>query len=288
MITTDALVEGVHFRRDLMSAHDVGVRALASNLSDIAAMGARPVLATIVLGIPPDVDEAWILACYEGIASLAHRAGTPIVGGDLTRAPALTLAITVVGEVRPANRKTRDGAKPGDVLAVTGPLGASSAGLRVLLERPELADDPVLAEAVRTYRTPEPRLAEGRWLGASRHVHAMMDCSDGLSTDVARMCSRSRCGAVLEVLPAAASVVQWCAQTGGEPASYVLGGGEDFELIVAVGGRAFAHLAERFRQRFGKPLIAVGHFTEGSGVQMQNAAGELAHVPHTGWDHMRG
>ncbi|HZW53249.1 MAG TPA: thiamine-phosphate kinase, partial [Candidatus Elarobacter sp.] len=113
VITTDALVEGVHFTRTAMRAYDAGWRALASNLSDIAAMGARPVLATIALAFPRDTDPAWLLEAYDGIADLAKRARCAIGGGDVTRAPAIAFAITVVGEVRASNLKRRDGARPG-------------------------------------------------------------------------------------------------------------------------------------------------------------------------------
>ena len=173
VITTDALIEGVHFTRAAMTAADVGHRALASNLSDIAAMGARPVLATIAFGIGPGADEAWVLECYRGIAALAERARCAIAGGDIVRAPSITIAITIVGEVRASNLKTRAGMRPGDTIAVTGPLGASRAGLAVAVERPELADEPAAAAALRAYRRPEPRLTEGRWLGASRNVRAI-------------------------------------------------------------------------------------------------------------------
>ena len=128
VITTDALVEGVHFTRTAMSASDIGHRALASNLSDIAAMGAKPVLATIAFGVSGDVDEAWILACYRGLAALAKRTTCAIAGGDIVRTPVVTISITVVGEVRASNLKTRSGMQPGDVIAVTGPLGAEPRG----------------------------------------------------------------------------------------------------------------------------------------------------------------
>jgi thiamine-monophosphate kinase len=283
VITTDALVEGVHFTRPAMSAYDAGRRALASNLSDIAAMGARPVLATVALGFPPGTDPAWILACYDGIAALATEARCAIAGGDLTRAPAIVLSITVVGEVRASNLKRRDGARPGDIVAVTGPLGASRAGLQLALERPDLEDDPEFAEALQAYRTPQPRLREGRWFGASRHVRAMMDLSDGLSTDLVRLCAASGVAAVIDHVPVHDAARRVAARSGDDPEAWALGGGEDFELLVAIEKRAFRHLAARFAPRFGRALIAVGRLTEGAGVRLANGAV----IDASGWDHFR-
>jgi len=285
VITTDALVEGVHFDRALMSARDAGWRALASNLSDAAAMGARPVLATIALGFPPDTDPEWLLDAYDGIAELATRARCAVAGGDLTRAPAITFAITVVGEVRASNLKTRAGARPGDVVAVTGSLGASRAGLFVAKERPDPANDPAAANALAAFRTPQPRLREGRWLGASRSVRAMMDLSDGLSTDLARLCAASGCGAVVENVPVHPSARRIAELAGGDadPERWALDGGEDFELLVAIEKRAFAHLASRFRAHTGRELLRVGRITEEAGLRREDGAGIVA----SGWDHLR-
>jgi thiamine-monophosphate kinase len=284
VITTDALVEGVHFTRDAMSAADVGHRALASNLSDVAAMGAKPVLATIAFGVGPGADEAWILECYRGIAALAERAQCAIAGGDIVRAPAITIAITIVGEVRPSNLKTRVGMLPGDTIAVTGPLGASRAGLAVAVEHPELAGDPAAAEALRAFRTPEPRLAEGRWLAASRNVRALMDTSDGLSTDLARLARASKCGATIETIPVAAAAGAIAGRAGANAEQWALDGGEDFELLVAVAARAFSHLAGRFHARFGRPLLRVGVATAEAGVRLADGTA----VSSAGWDHLRG
>ena len=284
VITTDALVEGVHFTRDAMSAADVGHRALASNLSDVAAMGAKPVLATIAFGVGPGADEAWILECYRGIAALAERAQCAIAGGDIVRAPAITIAITIVGEVRPSNLKTRAGMLPGDTIAVTGPLGASRAGLAVAVEHPELAGDPAAAEALRAFRTPEPRLAEGRWLAASRNVRALMDTSDGLSTDLARLARASKCGATIESIPVAAAAGAIAGRAGANAEQWALDGGEDFELLVAVAARAFSHLAGRFHARFGRPLLRVGVATAEAGVRLADGTA----VSSAGWDHLRG
>ncbi len=283
VVTTDALVEGVHFTRAAMRAEDVGYRALAANLSDLAAMGARPVLATIALGFPAGTDTNWILAAYDGIAALAKRTRCAIAGGDLTRSPALVLAITAIGEVRPSNLKLRSGARPGDVVAVTGSLGVSRAGLAAAVERPDLAADPANARVLAAYRTPEPRLREGRWLAASRHVRAMMDSSDGLSTDLARLCAASGTGAVVEEIPIDPAARALAERIGADPERWALDGGEDFELLVTIEHRAFAHLANRFRAHFGRDLLRVGRITEGAGVRLANGVA----IAPSGWDHIR-
>ncbi|MDQ6931441.1 MAG: thiamine-phosphate kinase [Candidatus Eremiobacteraeota bacterium] len=275
VITTDALVEDVHFTRDGFTFFQIGHRALASNLSDIAAMGARPVLATIALGVPPDVGIEPLMELYEGIQSLAKRTKTAIAGGDIVRSEKLALSITIVGEVRPSNLKRRSGARARDVLAVTGELGASRAGL----------DGSGNPEAIAKHRTPEPRLREGRWLAASTSVHAMMDLSDGVAMDLPRMAAASGLGAIVEVLPISPSAREMAQARNEEARDYALAAGEDFELLVAVAPRAFAHLADRFQKRFGYALTAIGTMAEGGGVSMRSGEG-TASLPATGWDHL--
>lgn len=268
-----------------MSGADVGWRALASNLSDLAAVGARPVLATVALGVPRGLREEWILDCYRGMAELAIRARIAIAGGDVVRSPSVLLSITAIGEVRPSNRKTRAGARPGDVLAVTGPLGASRAGVDILLEHADLAGDARFAPALTAYRRPHARLAEGMRLGASLHVRAMMDLSDGLSTDVRRLCAASKVGAELsaEGIPVAPVAKALAERLGGDPLAYALGGGEDFELLVAIAPRAYATIAKRFERTFGRPLARVGTITGGAAVVLRDAGGVRA-LPATGWE----
>jgi thiamine-monophosphate kinase len=268
VISTDMLVEGVDFTRELMSLEDAGWRAMTANLSDLAAMGARPVLAVVALGFPKDATQDDVLELYRGIADCAARYKISIAGGDLSSASAWTAAITVVGEVRPSDAKLRSGGHPGDVLAVTGPLGAARAGL---LGEP--AGLPAL-------RRPEPRIAEGRFLAASRNVTAMMDISDGLSTDVHRLAAAGGCGAQLDTIPVAAAA-QAIAQTRGEDsARFALAGGDDFELLAAIRPRAFRYLATRFAKRFGRELKKVGALRAQPGVVYN---GEQ--IERSGWDH---
>lgn len=285
VITTDALVDGVHFLGTAMAASAIGHRALASNLSDIAAMGARPVLATVALGLPPTTSERWIVDCYRGMAALAQTSGTRIVGGDIVRSPALMLSLTVVGEVARMRLRRRDGGRPGDVLAVTGPLGLSRAGLE-LMRRPDLAVPRAVRDvALAAFATPVPRLREGQWLGASAHVHAMMDLSDGMSTDLARLAAASACGALLDDIPLHAVVRTVALAAGERPERYALDGGEDFELLLSVAARAFPHLAHRFAARFGRPLVPVGRLEAAAGVRV-SVDGAIRPLAAGGYDHL--
>jgi thiamine-monophosphate kinase len=226
VISSDMLVEDVHFSRAWMSPDDIGWRAMAANLSDLAAMGARPRLGTIALGVSPAWTPDALLACYGGMVRCARAFGLDIAGGDLSRAPVLTIAVTVVGDVRASQCKTRAGARPNDVFATTGPLGASRAGLDIARGVVRL-EEPLVTRALAAHRTPQP--------------HAMMDCSDGLSTDLARMARASGVGARVERVAVADAAAAAAAVLGTDPAEYALAGGEDFELLSSTFRAASTH-----------------------------------------------
>ncbi|MFL5937890.1 MAG: thiamine-phosphate kinase [Gaiellaceae bacterium] len=200
VVTQDALVEGVHFRLDWITWRDLGFRAAAVNLSDLAAAGARPDGLIVTLGVRGDTSMDDVVALYEGI----REAGVPVVGGDTTRADLLVLSVTAVG--RSDRVPGRGGARPGDVLVLTGPLGAAGAAFRR-----------------GAYVRPPLRLEEGQRL--ARHAHAMLDVSDGIARDAGRIAARSGCRVVvdLELVPLA---------SGAEPEDLAFG--EDYELLAAL------------------------------------------------------
>jgi len=258
-------------------------------------MGARPVLATVALGVPagdfaaPFERESWLVELYHGMVELSRKYRTTIAGGDIVRAPALTLSIAVVGEVSRTRMKRRDRGHAKDVVAVSGPLGASRAGLE-LLRHPSSSDlvPGDLAESARcAFAMPTPRIAEGRWFAASANVHAMMDCSDGLAIDLDRLARASGCGATIERVPVAREATEIARVSGDDPESYALEGGEDFELIVAIAPRAFTHVARRFELRFRRPLIAVGRLDSESGLRRVEEDGEVRAMLAGGWDHLQ-
>jgi thiamine-monophosphate kinase len=278
-ISTDMLVEGVDFTRSAMSLEDAGWRAMAANASDLAAMGARPVLATVALGIPEGVELDEIRELYRGMADCAAHSKLVIAGGDLSRADSLTIAIAVVGEVRASHAKTRAGGHPGDVLAVTGELGAARAGLE-LTRTPATIEKSLQDRALAAFRRPQPRLAEGRFLAASRNVDALMDLSDGLSMDVARLAVASGCGAQLDAIPVAPAARALAHARGQDPERFALDAGEDFELLAAIRPRAFTYLAKRYAGRFGRKLLRVGALRSQAGVVWNGEE-----VERSGWDH---
>jgi thiamine-monophosphate kinase len=251
LVTTDLLMEDVHFRLSWGDLPALGWKALAQNLSDIAAMGGTPTHAVIAIGVPPQWQPEQAVEVYRGLADLAARTHTDIIGGDTIRsAGPLTLSLTVLGRVLPAELLTRQGARPGDGIFVTGTLGRAAAGLRVLEDgRPIPAH---LTAAVHAQLRPEPRLAAARALATSGLVTAMMDVSDGVATDLHRLCRAGGVGAVLRyaAIPVDSLVPHACAwlhavASGVDPVMLALTGGEDFELLLTAPVGAAPALSQR-------------------------------------------
>jgi thiamine-monophosphate kinase len=290
--SVDSMVQDVHFRRDQLEPAEIGHRALAGALSDLAAMAARPGEAYLALGVPPGSDPEYVLALFSGAQRLAEELDVTLAGGDVTQSSVLMLSFTVVGWVDdPGELVGRDGARPGDLVGVTGALGGAGAGLALLEGRAEPGSlGPGIADALRRrYAQPRPRLEAGRAL-AGAGARAMIDLSDGLAADAAHIARSS--GVRLELslgrLPLDSGVPEVAEQLGQSPAALAATAGEDYELCVCVPAAS----AELARAGAGGPpgspgaadrpgLTWVGQVTEGQPEAVfLDAGGELRGFEH--------
>ncbi len=245
VITADLLVEDIDFRRTTTPAYLLGHKALAVSLSDIAAMGSRPVWSLISIGVPEDVWETdFVERLYDGVLDLANRYGVQLIGGDTSRTPErIVIDSIVTGECATGAAVMRTGATAGDHIFVTGSLGAAAAGLRLIERGAHLAEqnlddddsqklDHILLRQLR----PEPRVGWGIVLGEEHLATSMIDLSDGLSSDLNRLCAASGAGAMIDssLLPIDERVIELCGRRALDPLQLALHGGEDFELLFTV------------------------------------------------------
>lgn len=272
VVSTDVLVDRVHFSDQTTPPEAVGWRAAAANLSDLAAMGAMPLGLTVGLSLPPDTPWDWLAAVYRGIATCAAQYETAIVGGDVCRSPVASLAITVLGEVPQGEAWRRSAAKVGDQLVVTGTHGGSRAGLAILLG--EIV--PECPEAVRKcwiahHQKPRPRLdvVQG-WRDRALPAIAAMDSSDGLADAVIQICRASQVGAIVDAAPIPLPA-GLAASVGREQAlEWALYGGEDFELVLCLS----PNLAQDLVDCLGKSAAIVGEIIAEPAVHLK--VGETA------------
>ena len=277
LVTTDFSLEGIHFRRDWHAPESVGHRCLVRGLSDIAAMGGEPVAAFLSLALPRSLPQSWVGRFGRGLISLGEKCGVTLAGGDVAESPNGILAdIIVVGSVPKGKAVLRSGARPGDRIFVSGELGGSAAAVaRMMATRKK-----VNPSDYRRHFYPEPRLEIGQVLRKKRIASAMIDLSDGVSTDLAHICEESGVGAELELemIPRARI---------GKPAREVdldlaLHGGEDYELLFTVpaGKRVPRHIA-------GVALAEIGRITRSRKIVVRNAKGIGYELLARGWEHFR-
>ena len=285
-VTVDAFVEGIHFLADRHPLESVGYKALSRATSDLAAMGAQPRFFLLTLGLPSRRTGAWLDGMLKGLARAARTLGLRLVGGDTTRTASVFMSLTVIGEIQRGRAITRSGARPGDAVYVSGRLGRAHLGLEIMLTR--IKPRGALGAALRPHLYPRIRLELGAGLASHRLASAMIDISDGLSTDLARLCSASGVAArlyakkipVADVPAALAKRLKHAV----DPMAMALHGGEDYELLFTVPKRQIPKLrrAPGFRD-----LTEIGVITGGEGLALVDVDGKECSLTPGGWDPFR-
>lgn len=291
VVTVDAFVEGVHFLRGKHPADAVGYKALARATSDLAAMGARPDFFLLSLALPIDCTGRWLNQFATGMGRASRELGLVLVGGDTTRSASISISITVVGHTRSIGTKARvvprSGARAGELLYVSGPLGQAQLGLELVLQG--RANNHKLQKLLASHLYPAIRLELGEWLASRGIASAMIDISDGLSTDLGRLCSASHVGAriyeeripVVHIPPSVARLLRPRAP---DPLSMALHGGDDYELLFAAPKKWERKLA-------GAPgfqsLKCIGEIESRKGVRLIGPGGQARHLHAKGWDSFR-
>lgn len=277
----DMLVESIHFRLDWIDPASLGWKALAVNLSDIAAMGGAPVGALLSIALAPEYTGTWLDGFTDGLLECARAFGVALLGGDTNRAPWMVIDVSVLGMVEGAP-VLRRGAQVGDWILVTGALGASRAGLQALLTGAPNALD------LTPHFRPVPRLQAGaraRALGAT----AMMDLSDGLAADLPKLLRASGCGAIIRLsqLPIHPLAHQWATATGADPALFAFLGGEDYELLITAPPEHARRMLEQLPAQTGVALTVIGEVTDTPELWLEHPDGTRTSPPAAGWDHFQ-
>lgn len=287
ILTADLSVEGVHFAARLHPARSVGHRALARSLSDIAAMGGVPRFALISMALPRTISRAWIKEFYQGVMDLATRFRVEMVGGDTSIVRRIAMIdVTLAGEVPRGKGLVRSGARPGDMIYVSGTLGQSARGLEILKSRmrkskrarEEHQNKSEAGAALKSHLYPEPRCHLGRWLQSAGIPSALMDISDGLSTDLLRMCEASGVGANVDTgrIPGPAGLPP------DHSLELALNGGEDYELLFAVPRRKVRKVPRSYR---GIALQCIGQMHRSRAVLLVHENGKQLPLAPAGYDH---
>jgi thiamine-monophosphate kinase len=286
LLSTDLLTEGVHFERSWAQAREIGRKALAINLSDIAAMGGTPNFALLSLGLPEDLEEAYLLDLLKGIRELAKQHGISIIGGNTSRSPqGIWISLTVLGKIAPQEVLYRSGARAGDHLLVSGFLGEARGGLEILKKG---MAKPKYPKLVKAFLDPKPQMALSRLLARSGSVHAMIDLSDGLASDLDHLCQESGVGAEIypSQIPISRSLRDLADKLGGNPLDWALRGGEDYALLFAVPPEGMERVVEGARDNLARKLWPIGRVIQEKGLWLVEE-GRKRPLAQRGFDHFQ-
>ena len=289
LVTTDLLVERIHFLRDATSGFNLGYKALSVNLSDIAAMGGTAREAFISIAVPENCSIDFLEDLYKGMKRLAAEFDVNLLGGDTTRSKAdLVINISVLGSAFEKEILYRNTAQHGDIICSTGFLGDSRAGLYLIINNIE-ANSNELKPLLDAHVIPKPYLREGRFLARQGGVHAVIDVSDGLSSDIGHIAEQSNVGIRLysEKIPVSDNLEKFCAGFDFDPVEYALAGGEDYTLLCTISPDKVDHIAANYLKRFRNPLYQIGEITDSGKMELVLSDGQIKSFTPSGWDHFK-
>jgi thiamine-monophosphate kinase len=289
LISTDMLVDGIHFNRKWHPPRLLGRKSIAVNLSDIAAMGGIPRFVLIAMSLPGDVTSPWLCQWLEGVSEILAEYNCTLIGGDTVTGRELNISVTVLGEQHPAGSVYRSGAKEGDTVWVSGPLGSSMAGLAILTSCEMAGRGPETGwqELVDSHLNPVPQIEFGQALCASRYVTAMQDISDGVATDLSHICRESGVSALIDEdrLPSLLVLDAACQALQLQKLDCILRGGEDYQLVFTIGkGREKAF--EALLQEQGRSAFPIGVIEKGEGLFLRNRDGRREEITYQGYEHL--
>ncbi len=285
VVTTDMLIEGVHFLKEKICPKDLGYKTLAVNLSDIAAMGATPIASFLSLALPNETKVKYVDEFMEGYHHLSQKFNTPLLGGDTVKSDKnLVFNVTLIGKVEKSKVRLRNMAKTGDIIAVTDFLGDSAAGLDALLSN----DDSKLGKTlIKRHTKPYPHIKEGIWLSNQKGVNAMMDISDGIASDIKHILKASNKSGNIELtkIPFSNDFSEYTYLKGLNEYELSTSGGEDYSLLITIESEQFDKISSDFHNIFNKKLFSIGNITDGNGEIKFFKRNKLIDHKKTGFSH---
>ncbi|MFO7851970.1 MAG: thiamine-phosphate kinase [Bacteroidota bacterium] len=286
VFTTDMLIEDIHFLKNRIRPEQLGYKSLAANLSDIAGMGGKPVGSFLSIGIPAETDVEYLDTIMKGYHELSHKYQVQLLGGDTTKSNKyLVINIGVIGKCKKGKARLRSMAQSNDIVCVTGFVGDSAGGLQVLLkDLPETEDNVYL---INKHHLPEPHVKEGIWLAQHPGVHAMMDVSDGISSDLSHIIKKSGKSAVvyLDKLPVSDTLKRVALEQDWDINRLATSVGEDYVLLCTIKDDEYKKINNGFLESFGKELFPIGEIIEGKNKIKWMKNGEEVSTDQHGWDH---
>lgn len=289
LVTTDMLIERIHFLREAISSRQLGYKSLAVNISDIAAMGGEPTAAFLAMGLTPDLDETFIREFKDGLFECAREFAVDLLGGDTSSSrDDIMLCLTVLGRAEECEVIGRGGARPGDRIFLGGVTGDSAGGLQLVLGRGQELAKEDRQHLLDAHHKPRPQVELGRLLARGGLASAMIDVSDGVLQDLSHICAESRTGADLDAdtLPVSNPCRRLGDLIGQDPVEWALAGGEDYVLLFCVPGQKVDQARELCRDELGLDLSPVGTITEGPGIRVCRG-GAWSEAEAAGFDHFK-